>query len=83
MDFFLRSPYTSIELSMLLSWQQYFNVIFVSDVVNASGDCLLDDIWNGKLPSRCQPDPSQSPPPPPWGLDHETWRHALEPLIRS
>jgi hypothetical protein len=64
MEVFLRTPYTPTELPMLLSWRQYFNVIYVSDVVNASGDRLLDDIWNGTLLLRCQPDQSQPRRPP-------------------
>jgi hypothetical protein len=83
MTVFLELPFTTLELTKLIAWRQYYDIIFVSNLANAAGNDILSEVWTGQPLQRNRP--SASPPrcPPRRGLDLALWQRALLPLVRS
>jgi hypothetical protein len=69
MELFLSLPFTSEELAKLIAWRQFYDVIWVSDIVSSSGHGLLQHIWKGDTFNRWGDNPLSPRRPPRRGLD--------------
>jgi hypothetical protein len=83
MSTFLTGQHTNHELRMLLAWPQYFDVIYLSEIVDVAGTHLLKTVWDGCLPQRTTDRASRARPPPQRSLDLALWRRALLPFVTS
>jgi hypothetical protein len=80
---FLRGMYSADELRMLVTWRQYFDVTYLSEISDAAGTHLLKTVWEGILPHRTVDRPTRARHPPRRNLDVPLWRQALSPFIIS
>jgi hypothetical protein len=81
MTVFLREPYTTDDIRMLIAWRKYYDAVYLSDITDAPGTHLLKTVWGGNLPLRTIDRPTRARPPPRRSLNLPLWRCALGPLI--
>jgi hypothetical protein len=60
MEAFLKEEHSTDDIRMLISWRQYFDVIYLSDISDAASTHLLKTVWDGTLSQHTAP----CPPPP-------------------
>jgi hypothetical protein len=73
MELFLSLPFTSEKLAKLITWRQFYDVVWVSDIVSLSGHGLLQHIWKGDTFNRRRDNPSSPRRPPRHGLNLTLW----------
>jgi hypothetical protein len=79
----LKEEHSTEDLRMLISWRQYFDVTFLSEISNAAGTHLLKTVWDGTLPHCTADRTTRARPPPHRSLNLALWRRALGPFTLS